>query len=187
MVTRKRTSPIRRGRGFTLIELLIAIAVLGILLTLAVPAFNGFLERHRLKSAVEAAYGDLQFARSEALKRNTEVRVTFTAAAAGTPWCYGLKDEGADCDCNETDSGAADYCEVGGAPQIVSGADYPGSDLSGITFTSNVTTFEPRRGTASGGTVTFSSDQGAYSADITVSSLGRIRICSDDPLGYPGC
>ncbi|HKJ76930.1 MAG TPA: GspH/FimT family protein, partial [Gammaproteobacteria bacterium] len=148
-----------------------------------------FVDRHRLKSAVEAVYGDLQLARSEALKRNTEIRVSFVAAAGGNPWCYGLKDEATTCDCTETNAGAADYCEIGGAPQIVSGADYPNADLSNPNFSGNTfTTFDPRRGTASAGSVTFASEDGTYSAEINVGGLGRVRICSDsDGMGYPGC
>ena len=189
MFARKPMNPVRANRGFTLIELLTTVAVLGILLTVAVPAFNNFLERHRLKGVIESIYGDLQLARSEALKRNTEVRVSFVAAAGGSPWCYGIKDEATTCDCNETNTGAADYCEVGGAEQIVSGADYPGTSLSNPNFSGNsFTTFDPRRGTASAGSVTFNSDNGTFSADLKVSALGRVRVCSDsDGMGYPGC
>ena len=40
-----------RARGFTLIEMLIVVAVVGILLIIAVPAYTGFLDKGRIRAA----------------------------------------------------------------------------------------------------------------------------------------
>lgn len=61
--------------GFTLVERIVTIAVGAILLTLAVPAYNGFITGQRVKTASYGLYTSLLYARSEALKRNGQVYV----------------------------------------------------------------------------------------------------------------
>lgn len=72
-----------RHRGLTLIELLTTLALAAILLTLGVPAFNELMARQRMATAANGLLGDLQFARSEALKRGSRVALC-TGGAAGT-------------------------------------------------------------------------------------------------------
>jgi type IV fimbrial biogenesis protein FimT len=64
--------------GFTLIELMIAIALLAILLLLGVPAFSGYLQNAKLRSAAETFYGGVQMARTEAVRRNASVQIALT-------------------------------------------------------------------------------------------------------------
>ncbi len=69
-------------RGLTLIELLIAMAVVAVLASLAVPALQGLLARHAVDAAVSAFIADLNFARSEALKLGHSV--TICRSSSGT-------------------------------------------------------------------------------------------------------
>ena len=55
------------SRAFTVIELLVALAVAGVLFTLAVPAFQDLLARHHAASRVNAVSGILRFARQTAI------------------------------------------------------------------------------------------------------------------------
>ena len=66
-----------RCAGFTLIELMIAVIVLAVLASLAVPSFSGAIDRARLKSQVTGVVNVLEFAKSEAMKRSS-VTVTIT-------------------------------------------------------------------------------------------------------------
>lgn len=61
--------------GFTLIELMVTITVAAILLGIAVPNFNVFLQNNRLAAQTNELIGMLNFARSEAVKRAAIVRV----------------------------------------------------------------------------------------------------------------
>jgi type IV fimbrial biogenesis protein FimT len=71
--------------GFTLIELLITLAVLGIVMTMAAPSFVDFINSNRLKSAAFDLVVSLNYARSEAIKRNADATVT----PAGGGWSGG--------------------------------------------------------------------------------------------------
>ena len=71
--------------GFTLIELLVTLAVLGIVMTLAVPAFGDFIKSNRLKTAAFDLLVSLNYARSEAIKRNADATLT----PAGSGWSDG--------------------------------------------------------------------------------------------------
>lgn len=63
------------ARGFTLVELMVAVAVVGILATVAVPSMVGFVNTSRLAGASEELTASLQLAKSEAVRRNRTVTV----------------------------------------------------------------------------------------------------------------
>jgi type IV fimbrial biogenesis protein FimT len=83
------THPLRRSPGFSIIELMVVVALAGVLLGLAVPSFRGLIERNRAAGEMNSLVGDLQFARSEAIKRGLPVSVcpssdSSTCLGAGT-------------------------------------------------------------------------------------------------------
>jgi type IV fimbrial biogenesis protein FimT len=59
--------------GFTLIELMVVVAIAAILMAVAVPSFRDVTERNRVSTQVNTFVGDLQLARSEAIKRGLAV------------------------------------------------------------------------------------------------------------------
>jgi type IV fimbrial biogenesis protein FimT len=74
--------------GFTLIELLVVITIVAVLFALGVPSYRYVTNSNRVSAEVNALLGDLQFARSEAIKEGATVTVCPTAnPAAGTPVC----------------------------------------------------------------------------------------------------
>jgi type IV fimbrial biogenesis protein FimT len=67
----------RKNTGFSLLELMVVIGIIAILSTIAVPGIIGWLPKHRVGSAARDVKSTLEFARSNAIRRNTEVRVDF--------------------------------------------------------------------------------------------------------------
>ena len=73
--------------GFTLIELLITILVASLLMALAVPAFNSFIENNRIASSTNELVSALAVARSEAIHRRETASLcssTDLASCAGS-------------------------------------------------------------------------------------------------------
>ncbi|MFC1868888.1 Tfp pilus assembly protein FimT/FimU [Thermodesulfobacteriota bacterium] len=70
--------------GFTLIELLITIAILGILASVAIPAFSGWLPEYRLRRAIRDLYSNMQLAKMSAIKANGKYKLVFSNAGNGS-------------------------------------------------------------------------------------------------------
>jgi type IV fimbrial biogenesis protein FimT len=73
-----------RQRGFTLIELLMVVVIFAIGASLAAPSFATLMANYRVRSGSEAILNGLYLARAEAIRRNSAV--SFTLSAAGTGW-----------------------------------------------------------------------------------------------------
>ena len=69
----------RRTRGFTLIEVLMTVAILGILVSLAMPSFVTFINKGRLTGLTNELLGDISYARSEAAARQVDVAICVSA------------------------------------------------------------------------------------------------------------
>ncbi|VVC75586.1 hypothetical protein AQUSIP_08760 [Aquicella siphonis] len=164
-----------RIQGFNLLELLILIAVIGILTVTAVPAFINYLQTRRLVGASEQLYYALQYARSEAVKRNTTVYVSFQT---GSNWCYGIN-ANTTCSCN-----VANSCGLGSTQAPASGS----ISLAASGLTNNALHFEPNHGAANASsTLTFTASGPAISASVKVGLLGNPFLCSSQITGYAAC
>lgn len=63
----------KMSSGFNLLELLVTLTIVGILAAIGVPSFNVLIENQRIRSAGNDVISSLNFARSEAVTRNTAV------------------------------------------------------------------------------------------------------------------
>ena len=158
-----------KNKGFTAIELMIVIAIIGIVTSLAVPAFGIMMQRNKLKSAIQSFQDDLQHARILAVKKSQNVLInrTQTSTTVGD-WCYGLSTKAA-CICTVTDTAAANFCEI----KIISGTNF--STVSMLTATGN-SSFDFKRGTIGANGVTFYTTN--YAARVVFDNVGRVRICT---------
>ena len=171
-----RSNPYK-NRGVTLVEVMIVIAIVGVIAGYAVPSYRGMIERNQLKQVAESFKSDMQFARTEAIKRNQSVFLSPTVGNAGT-WCYGLNSAAA-CTC-----GTAGSCGI----KTIAGNDF--SNAVSLTASTGDTEFDFRRGTPSATTdVTFATAN--YTARINVNETGRVLICTPSGTtglpGYPDC
>lgn len=66
-----------------MVELMIGIAILAILMGLAVPSFNIWLQNSQIRNAAESIQNGLQRARAEAVARNANVEF---ALGSGSSW-----------------------------------------------------------------------------------------------------
>lgn len=81
----------RRNSGFTLLELLVTLAVAAVLLGLAFPSLVATINRNRLSGGANELMAALQYARSEAIKRNARIDVCrsvdqVTCSGGSGPW-----------------------------------------------------------------------------------------------------
>lgn len=74
----------RDSLGFTLTELMIVVLILGILSSMALPSMQSLVENQRIKSASFEIFAALTYARSEAIKRNSNVTVAPSIQPDGT-------------------------------------------------------------------------------------------------------
>lgn len=78
--------------GFSLVELMVAVAIMAILAGIAAPSFVSMIAQSRATSQTNDLIGAVQFARSEAIKRNQAVTVCRAASseasvcASGSTW-----------------------------------------------------------------------------------------------------
>ena len=82
-------------KGFSLIELMVAVAIIAIIATIAVPSFSALLQNSRLSSATNSVLGALQTARSEAATLRSTIKVCAanaaqTACGNSTDWKSGV-------------------------------------------------------------------------------------------------
>jgi type IV fimbrial biogenesis protein FimT len=76
-----------KAAGFTLIELMMTIAIAAIVMAIAMPSYRYITNANRIAGEINGLLGDLQFARSEAIKEGRNVTVCVSAdggTCAGT-------------------------------------------------------------------------------------------------------
>lgn len=182
-------------RGITLIEVMVTIAIVGVLLVIAVPSFQQFLDMRRLKNQAEAIADLLRLAKSEAVKQSFapgiagNARVVTATVKPATPWFVGLSNTTTACTSN------ADCTINEGGTQVIRYLNASNSECAGCTLTSPAAvvtvTFSMRGvvlGTGTARTITVSSPLGK-TLNINVSAVGRVVVCSQGGAisGYPTC
>ena len=79
-LTRYPRRPLKQQRGFTLIELMVGIAIAAILMKVGAPFFGDYVVNSRLREGGNMMFTEALMAQSEAVKRNTRVRLSSTGS-----------------------------------------------------------------------------------------------------------
>jgi len=170
---------IRHGddnQGWTLLELLTVFAILAILIMVAIPSLSTLIRTQRLIGTTENLYTALQNARSEAIKRNASVVVSFQT---GLNWCYGINTSSA-CNCSTPSN-----CNLGAASATSSDLSL---SLSGISGNPAQITIESSHGAPNAsGTMTFTINNTTTSMSVIIRALGSLVTCSSQVSGYQAC
>lgn len=169
-------------QGLSLVEVLTTVAVIAVLSTLATPAWSEWLQRRRVAGVSAELLTDIQYLRSEAARRNTDLRLSIAQTAGGS--CYVLHSGGSD-SCS---------CSAGGLPSCTAPAEaiktvlHPAGD--GVTLQSNSASmlFSARRGTVTP-TGTLEVRAGDIRLRHVVNLMGRTRVCLQTGTlpGHPPC
>jgi type IV fimbrial biogenesis protein FimT len=190
----------QKKAGFTLVEVMIVIAIIGIIAAMAVPSYQDMIERNRLKQAAEGLKSDLQWMRTETIKKSCNLQASFTN---GATWSYQIfippAVAGTTCAVQHVQHGCAAAANTNCNIRVANSTQFTGVTMGTVAFFSSPTTgaeFDFRRGEAkrsnnnsNNGRVVLSSSN--YTVKIVVASVGRVRICnisgSDGLSGYLNC
>jgi len=83
----------QRMSGFTMTELVIVMVIVAVLAGIGIPSFKYVTTSNRMSSEVNELLGDMQFARSEAIKEGQPVTICSSANPTSvTPQCIGATD-----------------------------------------------------------------------------------------------
>jgi type IV fimbrial biogenesis protein FimT len=158
----------KKTAGFTLIEMLIVLAILAIIATLTAPSLGLIVEKNTIRSVAESIKSDLQWTRTEAIKRSEDLTVSFNKDGG----CYGISTRPLtnpiteQCVCTD--------CDIKTVSAL---RDHNNLEFSALTFTGSPpsTNFKFMRGTVTkAGHLCINSQNLQFK--VIVSTLGRIRI-----------
>jgi len=160
------------ARGLTLLELMVALGIVAVLMSLALPSFGSMAARQRLKSAAEHLSFDMAELRFMATQRGLPLHMHFSTGAS---WCYALATTPG-CDCQ-----VAQSCQM----KTVRAKDHPGVHLvegQNLRFDA-----QPSAGLRSGSAVLQSAD--GTQLRVALTPLGRPTVCAPGAAvpGYARC
>jgi len=115
---------IRTDAGFTAVELLVTLTLIGVLLALAAPGLRQLTLNQGVKTAAFDMLSALQFARSEAIKRPSEVVTLRPGPSTDTAWSDGWR----------VVDGAGNKIRVWTVASNITVADTNGTPLTLVTF-----------------------------------------------------
>lgn len=171
----------RRNHGFTALELLVVIGIMAILSALAAPSFKTLIDRWRILQVVDAMKMTMFYARSEAIKRSSDVFIGKIPNSSSTQ-CTTANTK-SDCDCGWVVYIDANSNSKWDAGEEIQRFDTPGN-ITVTRTTSSDTIRVDRWGMMNGANLigfTFAPSEGISSPatkGLCMAAGGRIRVIS---------
>ncbi len=181
----------RRCDALSLVELLTAVSVAAIILALGVPSMAHWMHAVEVRNSASDLVAVLQLARSEAITRNQEMRVTLGDAQGHTVWKLGCVTVTASCPHNlRTKEVATRPARWGASPSTGSPA-LTAPLAAGLRMPASVTFNAYGAAPAIGSGSEVNRIDVLHAADTTVQRLvvmlsasGMVRVC--DPMAAAG-
>jgi len=188
--------------GATLVELLIGLAIVGLLFALGTPAFFSWIQNSQIRTSAEAIQNGLHLARSEAVRRNTQIRFQLTSgvtascalSTTGTSWVVSQDSPAGACNSTPSDTVAPRIIQVRataeGSPNVALTAGQSTIIFNGLGRLTPVPAGDIDIDVTNpiGGACATATADGMRCLRIRVSIGGQIRMCnpiiaSTDPQG----
>jgi prepilin-type N-terminal cleavage/methylation domain-containing protein len=157
----------RKSNGFTLVELMVAIAIFAIMISVALPSFMNQRRQTMLRDAISMIRGDLEMARSQAIRENGPVAVLIREDGYGI-----FVDNGADGGIKEN------WVRDGGEKQLCTRNLSNGLkiDLNQVTFDGKRTQFNGRGYVGNAGVLVVVDADGKSATLDMNNRFGRISV-----------
>lgn len=185
--------------GFTLVEMMISVAIMAILLGLAAPGFQSFIQNAKIRTTADNIQAGLHLARSEAIRRNARVSfwlVNNTSAscarsASGTSWVVSFSDPAGACNTASSDTVAPRLIQSRLGTDDSTGVSVSAASGGATSSAASCITFNGFGGVepacTGGGTrigiINVTPANGASTArrlDVRITSGGAVRMCNPD-------
>lgn len=159
----------KNANGFTLIELMIALTIIGVLMTVAVPSFTETIKNNRLVTQVNLLAGSLALARSEAIRFGSEATVCINNTQPPVPVCSGAN----------WNEGWMVWVDINNDGVLTAGEErqFVAALPNSVTFTSSTGTTQflySAQGTSASGMLELCDDRtGETGRQVRVSATGR--------------
>jgi prepilin-type N-terminal cleavage/methylation domain-containing protein len=182
------------ARGFSLSELMATLSLLGILTALAIPPYEGAIEKRKITNGVEQIVVFVNTVRSESIKRNRLMTVSYAAQQDGS-WCIGAVLGRTPCDCTQSNVSEPEFCAVNSAAWLLRDTDVQAKNLISSVSGDGAFAFDPVRGLFVDHSDTlllgFHSGAGQFQINLSMNATGKVSLCqpgvSDKISGFKAC
>ena len=195
-------------KGFTIIEVLIAIAVVAIVASLALPSYRTIIEKRQVTSGAEQIGAFMSAVQMEAVKRSENISVNYQTwgddGDGNALWCLGMTNAIRDeddpypgCDCRPEGQRQGRQCLIEGIERVLvyyGDPDEPNgrADISQPTVINSMVGdndfyFDPARGLVLDDETTYDtaeivlvSEETIYGLIVQLGQTGRVKYCTND-------